>query len=83
MFSYENARFSRICIPDWTAWIVSLPWGSCTLLTSLTLGMISHFPKNGAPQTFVSAQHLEGLLKLRLLEDLGELLIQQVWVRYF
>ena len=45
--------------------------------------MISHFPENSVPQTFVSAKHLEGLLKLRLLEDLEEFLIQQVWGEAF
>lgn len=62
MISYENAKFSRICISDWTAWILLLPLGSRTLLTSLTLGTISHFPENHVSQTFVSAEHLEGLL---------------------
>lgn len=61
--SHEDAKFSRICISEGTAWILLLPWGSCALLISLTLGVISHFPENRVSQTFVSAEHLEGLLK--------------------
>lgn len=57
--------------------------GFCTPLTFLTPGMISHFLEYGVPQTLVSANHPEGLLKLRLLEDLEEFLIQQVWVGHF
>lgn len=59
------------------------PLGSCTPLTVLTPGMLLHFLENGVPRTLVSANHLEGLLKLRLMEDLEEFLIQQVWVGHF